>query len=229
MMAACACAFTSCDDWTDPEHIDLNYGTIDTSDPAAYEKYLANLREYRQRPHKQVYAWFNNAEIAFGSQGHRVSALPDSIDVIVINNPEKVTDQMVQDMYQARVNKGQQFSYCVSFDDIKTDYTALCEELAAKRIEYTKENGEDAEIPAELLDPDFIDYTANAPPNWPSISSRPTLSLRSSLTGNRVTMMWLSTSSVFLSTLPLMLSKSHAWCSSPTANQLPILTCSATI
>lgn len=162
MMAACVCTFTSCDDWTEPEHIDLDYGTIDTSDPAAYEKYLANLREYRQRPHKQVYAWFNNAETAFGSQGHRVSSLPDSIDVIVINNPEKVTDQMVQDMYQARVNKGQQFSYCVSFDDIKADYTALCEELAAKRIEYANENGEDAAIPAELLDPDFIDYTANA-------------------------------------------------------------------
>ena len=150
MMAACVCTFTSCDDWTEPEHIDLDYGTIDTSDPAAYEKYLANLREYRQRPHKQVYAWFNNAETAFGSQGHRVSSLPDSIDVIVINNPEKVTDQMVQDMYQARVNKGQQFSYCVSFDDIKADYTALCEELAAKRIEYANENGEDAAIPAEL-------------------------------------------------------------------------------
>ena len=50
MMAACVCTFTSCDDWTEPEHIDLDYGTIDTSDPAAYEKYLANLREYRQRP-----------------------------------------------------------------------------------------------------------------------------------------------------------------------------------
>ena len=33
MMAACVCTFTSCDDWTEPEHIDLDYGTIDTSDP----------------------------------------------------------------------------------------------------------------------------------------------------------------------------------------------------
>lgn len=164
MMAACACAFTSCDDWTDPEHIDLDYGTIDTSDPAAYEKYLANLREYRQRPHKQVYAWFNNAETAFGSQGHRVSSLPDSIDVIVINNPEKVTDQMVQEMYQARVNKGQQFSFCVSFDALRADWTALCEQLAAERVKFAAENGEDTPIPAELQDPTLVDYIAkNAP------------------------------------------------------------------
>lgn len=160
MIAAMGCAFTSCDDWTEPEHIDLGYGTIDTANPAAYEKYLANLREYRTRPHKQVYAWFNNAETAFGSQGHRVTALPDSIDVIVINNPEKVTNQMIQEMYEVRVNKGQQFSYCVSFDNIKADYTALCEELAAKRIAYTNENGEDAPIPAELQDPDIVDFTA---------------------------------------------------------------------
>lgn len=158
MIAAMGCAFTSCDDWTEPEHIDLDYGTIDTANPAAYEKYLANLREYRNRPHKQVYAWFNNADKAFGSQGHRITALPDSLDVIVINNPEKVTNQILQDMYEVRVNKGQQFSFCISFDDIKADYTALCEDLAAKRIEYTKENGEEAPIPAELLDPDFLDY-----------------------------------------------------------------------
>lgn len=162
MIAAMGCALTSCDDWTEPEHIDLGYGTIDTANPAAYEKYLANLREYRTRPHKQVYAWFNNAETAFGSQGHRVTALPDSIDVVVINNPDKVTNQMVQEMYDVRVNKGQQFSYCVSYDDIKADYTALCEELAAKRIEFTKENGEEAPIPDDLKDPDIVDYTAKA-------------------------------------------------------------------
>jgi len=162
MFVAAALAFTSCDDWTEPKHIDLDYGTIDNADPAAYEKYLANLRAYRGEPHKHVYAWFNNIDKAFGSQGHRVSALPDSTDVIVINNPEKVTNQMIQEMYEARVNKGQQFSYCVSFDAIKSDYTALCEELAAKRIAYINEHGEDAQIPEELLDPDFIEYLAES-------------------------------------------------------------------
>lgn len=162
MIAAVGCSFTACDDWTEPESIDLEYGTIDKADPAAYDKYLANLREYRSLAHKKVYTWFNNAETAFGSQGHRISALPDSVDVVVIANPEKVTNQMIQEMYDARTNKGQQFSFCVDYNEIKAAYTALCEELAAKRIAYTNENGEEAVIPNELQDPDFIEYIAES-------------------------------------------------------------------
>lgn len=79
-------SMTACDDWTEPESIDLNYGTIDQADPEAYAKYLADLREYRGRDHKKVYAWFDNVA-EFGSQGHRITALPDSIDVIVLTNP----------------------------------------------------------------------------------------------------------------------------------------------
>lgn len=161
MMAAIGCAFTACDDWTEPESIDLDYGTIDQVDPVAYQKYLANLREYRSLPHKKVYTWFNNAENAFGSQGHRISALPDSVDVIVLANPDKVTNQMIQEMYEARVNKGQEFSYCVNYDDIKADYIALCEELAAKRIAFSAQYP-DAEIPADLQDPNLLDYIAKA-------------------------------------------------------------------
>lgn len=161
MVAALGTAFTACDDWTEPESVDLDYGTIDADTPA-YTAYLANLREYRNTDHKRVYTWFNNSQEAFGSQGHRFSALPDSIDVIVIQNPDGVTNQQLQEMYEARVKKGQQFSYCIDFNAIKADWTLKCEELAAKRLEFQKEYGEDAEIPAELEDPEFTDYMAEA-------------------------------------------------------------------
>ena len=42
-----AVSFTSCDDWTETESEDLDFGTIDKVDPAAYAKYLQNLRDYR--------------------------------------------------------------------------------------------------------------------------------------------------------------------------------------
>lgn len=162
MVAALGVSMTACDDWTEPESIDTDFGTIETADPAAYVKYLENLRAYRDKNHKQVFVWFNNSENAFGSQGHRVSALPDSVDVVVLQNVKAVTNQMVEEMYKMRVDKGMKFIYCINFSDIKADWTAKCEELAAKRLEFQAANGEDAEIPEELQDPDFIKYITDA-------------------------------------------------------------------
>lgn len=151
---------TSCDDWTEPESVDLKYGTIETADPASYDNYLQKLREYRTLPHKKVYAWFDNKGEAFASQGHRISALPDSIDVIVLNNVQSVTNQMLDEINDARAKKGQQFSYCIDLDQIKTDYTALCEELAASQLAFFAANGEEALLPEELRTPDIVDYMA---------------------------------------------------------------------
>lgn len=160
MVAALGVTFTACDDWTEPEHVDLEYGTIVDADSEAYVKYLADLREYRGRQHKMVYTWFENGDAAFGTQGHRISAIPDSVDVIVLQNPESVTNQMLQEMYEGRTQKGQQFGYCIDLDLIKADYTALCEQLAQKRIDYLNEHGEDAEIPAELENPELHGFIA---------------------------------------------------------------------
>lgn len=162
MSAIIGCSFTACDDWTEPEHVDLGYGTIDKAEPESYIKYLENLRAYRNKEHKLVYAWFNNSTDAFGSQGHRISALPDSIDVVILQNPAGVTNQIQNEMYDARVNKGMQFGYCISYTDIYNDWVLDCEDKAAKRLEWTKVNGKDKPIPAELEDRDFSEFMAEA-------------------------------------------------------------------
>lgn len=161
LTVALGCSFTACDDWTEPESIDLDYGTIDKADPESYLNYLANLREYRNKEHKLVYVWFDNKAEAFGTQSERISALPDSVDVIVINNPANVTNQFLQEMYDARVNKGQQFSYCISFNDIRADWTLTCEDLAAKRLEWEAQNP-GTPVPVELEDPDFGKFMSEA-------------------------------------------------------------------
>lgn len=161
MVAALGGMLTACDDWTEPKSVDLEYGTIDKADPAAYAKYLENLRDYRNRPHKKVYAWVENSAEGFGSQGARLTALPDSVDVIVLNNPTNITNQMMDEMKKVREDKGQQVIYTIDFAAIKADWTALCEELAAKRLAFEAENP-DTEIPAELNDPEFNDYMVAA-------------------------------------------------------------------
>ena len=83
---AAAAVLTSCD-WTDPEPVDLTYDNITEADPDLYAKYLKNIREYRDNGHKKVYAWFDNKS-SFASQADHVSAVPDSIDVLVLTHPE---------------------------------------------------------------------------------------------------------------------------------------------
>ncbi len=48
MVAALGATFTACDDWTEPEHVDLDYGTIDTANPEAYVKYLESCLYIRR-------------------------------------------------------------------------------------------------------------------------------------------------------------------------------------
>lgn len=162
-VVALGVSMTACDDWTDPKSIDLDYGTTESVDPAAYAKYLANLRAYRAKPHKKIYAWFNNADKAIGSQGDRISALPDSIDVIVLTSPESLTNQMIEEIAKVQTEKGMEVLISVGFNDIQSEYTALCEELAEQRIAFEADTtNKNLPIPEELLDPTFPTFAGDA-------------------------------------------------------------------
>ena len=126
LLASCVAAgtMTSCDDWTEPESVDLVYNTPGEVDPAAYAKYLAGLRQYRQTDHKLVYAWFNNptSDQTTNTRAERIDALPDSIDFDVFNNPADIAPATVADMNAARENRGMKFSYVIDFDAMKLAY-----------------------------------------------------------------------------------------------------------
>lgn len=160
-VAALGVSMTACDDWTEPESVDQNYGDISSAED--YAEYLENLRAYRHKDHKKIYAWFDNSANAFGSQGNRLTALPDSIDVVVLDNPTSITNQMMAEMEKVRKDFGMQVIYQIDFNSIKADWTAKCEELAAQRLKFqTEHEGDNVEIPAELLDPEFDTYMVEA-------------------------------------------------------------------
>ena len=123
LLAGCVSAsmFTSCDDWTEPESIDLVYKTPDQANPAEYAKYLEHLRNYRETNHTLTYVWFNNptGDKVTNTRAERVSALPDSVDYVVFANPGVITEQTLADMKKVRQEKGMKFSYVIDFDAIK--------------------------------------------------------------------------------------------------------------
>ncbi len=182
LVAASGSAFTSCNDWTEPESIDVTYPAIE--DSANYPAYLANLREYRKSDHSKVYAWVTLKEDAPSNECERMTSLPDSIDVLVLADMNIAHPLVAADLKKVREEKGMEVIYNIDFDAIKTAYTVLCEQNAADRTavnadlsqleeDYNaNENKDDETVKAEyeaakaeleaklaaLADPDFNDY-----------------------------------------------------------------------
>lgn len=160
--------FTACDDWTEPEHIDINYSKIE--DAENYPAYLANLRDYRATSHKKVYAWVNLTAEGPKNQSERLTSLPDSIDVLVLSTPGEIHPVVLEDMKTVRADKGMEVMYQIDFDGIKTAHTKLCEDLSKQRSDLelayaAREDADDEAVKAELADklaeladPTLLDY-----------------------------------------------------------------------
>lgn len=121
VILAAGALLTSCSEWTEPEAVDLRYDTIQEAAPEAYAKYLENLRAYHANGHKKVYAWFDNKS-SFVSQADHVSAVPDSIDVLVLNHPEAMTQTTLDEIDTKRSETGMQTAYMVSYSAIRKSW-----------------------------------------------------------------------------------------------------------
>lgn len=117
LLLAGTAMLTSCD-WTDPESTDLKYQTVKEVNPDAYTKYLAGLRAYRDNGHKKVYAWFENPG-TMASQADHISAVPDSIDVLVFHNPDLIPQGLLNEMNTKRSETGMQMAYTVDYGKIR--------------------------------------------------------------------------------------------------------------
>lgn len=113
-----ALALVSCSDWTEPKPVDVAFDNISEADPETYAKYLAGLRAYRDNGHKKAYAWYANTG-SFATQADHVSALPDSIDVLVFNSPSAIHPSLLDEMVVKRSETGMQMAWEVSYDQIR--------------------------------------------------------------------------------------------------------------
>lgn len=113
---------SSCSDWTDPESLSMDYATIETQNPELYENYLKDLREYRASEHQLVYAWFDNSEKVPCSRAHHLTDLPDSIDVVGLIYPDRLTNMEIGEIKAIREDKGMKVIYTIDYDKIKSAY-----------------------------------------------------------------------------------------------------------
>lgn len=134
-------ALASCSDWTDTESITLKEPDITQQNPELYAKYLESVRTYKQQPHKIVVTKFDNKVTYPAGQGEHLSALPDSIDYVILNNADNIGDWCVQEMKDIRDRKGTKTLYEINYNTIEAAYKAKLEADAANKPE-TSDEGE---------------------------------------------------------------------------------------
>ena len=166
---------TSCSDWTEQEQLTIDQVDIQEQNPALYAQYSANLKAYKQSAHKQVIVWFDNVASIAQGRVDNVTALPDSVDLVVMTSPDNLPDWQIEDMAQVRETKGTQFLLPFDFDQVKLKYdlwkadvdaanTAAHAKAIADAAALSEESGETVEPEAveEIAIPTFENYLVDS-------------------------------------------------------------------
>ena len=124
---------TSCEDWTDPESIDIHYPTFEEQNPQLYADYLKDLKLYKAEGHKVVFVSFNNPGNP-RHQSERLTVVPDSVDFICLNNPENLSGETQAEMVKIR-EKAIRTLACINYDDLENEWNKKAE----KNPELTEE------------------------------------------------------------------------------------------
>ena len=153
LWAAVAVLAASCADWTETESLKIRYPDIKTDNPELYDAYTKSLREYRGSDHKVVICKFDNKFSAPAGQGEHINALPDSVDYVILMNPDTLSEEIQAEMEEVRQVKGMKVLYEISYSDIVSDYKAYAEEWNAAHPETETAEGEEPAVadPADTL------------------------------------------------------------------------------
>lgn len=125
----CLLSAAACSDWTRPESMELDIPTLEERSPELWKQYLASLRKYKESDHRMTLVKFDNPTGVPGGQHQHISALPDSVDYIILTNPRNITGFTAGEMKKAG-EKGTKFLFTADFVQIEKDYGKYLEELA---------------------------------------------------------------------------------------------------
>ncbi len=120
-------ALVACSDWVNPESVELNYPTLEDKNPELYEAYMESLREYRNSDHKVVIAKFNNSAEAPNSRAQHLNCLPDSVDYVILNNPDNLSDVVISEKEEITKEKGIKVMAEINYRKIELDYKEYVE------------------------------------------------------------------------------------------------------
>ena len=144
-LIACPMMLAACSEWTEPESITLRYPSIEEQNPKLYAQYLESLNDFKASKHSIVMVSVNNLSTAPANQSQHLTALPDSVDYICLNNIFDVNEMHITEMDEVR-KKGTKVVGLVDFDAIESAWQAILQKEA--------EDAANAETPEEGIEPE---------------------------------------------------------------------------
>lgn len=124
--AASLIVLASCSDWTTPQSVEIQYPSAQESNPELYQKYLESLRDYKAGEHQVMIAKFENKSTAPTGRSEHLNCLPDSVDFIILNNADSLSEAVCKEMEEVRT-KGTATLYNIDFSVIEAEWKAKLE------------------------------------------------------------------------------------------------------
>lgn len=121
MTAACILTLASCDDWTEPESLDIK---TPSTDAGVYNDYLENLKAYKAGTHKAVFVTVENPDEYPVSQAQHLTTLPDSVDFISLVNADNLHPVIAKEMNDVR-KKGIRVIYNIDYPTFETEWIQI--------------------------------------------------------------------------------------------------------
>lgn len=121
LFAASALLLAACSEWTEYESLDIKTPSMDQG---LYADYVKNLKAYKAGSHKVAMASFENVANGPTRQAERLTVLPDSLDVILLNNPDNLHAGYVSEMKKVR-EKGTRVGYAIDYATIEAEWTEM--------------------------------------------------------------------------------------------------------
>jgi uncharacterized protein (UPF0333 family) len=144
--------FTACSEWTEPEALPIENPSIETENPALYQQYLENLRNYKKTYHQLVVGFFDNSNKSFVSRAMHIEAIPDKVDIVSLMYGDSLTSVEISEIESLRNQKGTKVIYTIDYDAIATKINT-----AIKDAQDAAEAAAGDEDAPEVIVPEFFD------------------------------------------------------------------------
>ena len=139
LSAAVILGAAACSEWTEQQPVDFNYLTIEDKNPELYAAYMQSIRDYHATEHQVLIARFDNKAGVPAGRADHVTCLPDSVDIVVLNNYELINENTLKEVKEIREKKAIPTLISLDYAALEKEYKAYLETLEAETPEEVEE------------------------------------------------------------------------------------------